>query len=294
MFSQAQLPAVTHQTLSLTRLHDAYYWMNIETLPPQVASLDFRHWYFDDATFYKYAKKVANLPLLSIRIFDCPFGFERPNIPAGAFQRKLYERTKIITDLLHRFQPSTCRLSPFITNVPSAMHDDYLRFFVDHRACFNAYSLDTCYDLTDRSYGFLTSFLHQVLKVQPRPIWALWSIPSCDHAIQLNDLNGEEGNWKSVQQKAAVAKALQIFEATEKMSNGACNWFIFAGQDFYSPRKSPSDAFWHPEHFFHSHTRQDTWQPCHFTGLVDHEGNVKQSMLQVILDTWRKYAPSNK
>jgi hypothetical protein len=277
------IPIANHHTLSITRLGDSEYWENLRDAPPEIASLDFRHWHYDNQTFFDYAKRVADSNLPAVRIFDCPYGFERLPMDIWEHHRKVYERTKVIVNLIRQSESKTQILSPFIRIVPEESRDLYLRYFTDHRNDFDAYSFDGCFDLTDHAYGLLTTFLHRVMKVLHKPVWAFLSVPSCEHFItSSNELSPVE--WKPVRPKVAASKMIQIVSAVERMCSGFSTWFFLSsGRDFYHPQRRPVESYWQEEWFHHSDTSLTLWDYRHFVGLLSHDNKIKGEILRNVI-----------
>jgi hypothetical protein len=153
---------------------------------------------------------------------------------------------------------------------------------IDNRSLFDAYSFDTAHDMTDHGFGFLTTFLRQVLKASAKPVWVFWSICSCEHSVD-NFGKLSTSDWQPPRQKTGVAKSMQMYKAVESLTRRAATWF-YTGvcQDFYEPRKHLSDLQWEPYWVEKADIITDSWNSRHFAGLLDHKGEVKKGVLSTI------------
>lgn len=288
--AEAKISICKQKTLPLTRLYDNEYWGSLRVHRVDLAVLDYRHWYYDDATFFEYVKKISEIKFPAICFSESPFGFELPSIDISSFEKKLYERSKTFSNLIRHKQPTTVLLSPAIRVLfDYDKQERYLDYFFHNYSLFDAYSLHCCTDMKEHRLGALTAFLQQILRTSFKPTWITkWAIPSCDHGIESEKML-QPTDWKPVRSPMAVRNLRKTYDAINEVAQNNTHWFfVGVGQDIYHPNKTVPIPYWQTSSLYRSDNPSTSWQPEHFMGCVDYLGAVKEKVLQGFLDLYRE------
>jgi len=275
------LPLLKHNKLPLTHLYDEEFWGNLRSSPPVYASLDPRHWYYDNDVFVSYVNKIASVPLNAVSLFESPLGFERPlHMGMREFQQCLSERTKNFVNIVKGKQPKTKILSPAIRVINPEIQSILLNYLMHHRSYFDIYAVHCCTETTDHTLGALTGFLHQVLNILHKPVWVTrWAIPAFDKEISSSKLINPS-DWSPLISKLAAVRLRAMYSAIEEVSESS--WFFAGtGDDVYHP-DTPIPT-WKDRLVYQVDFPKHNWEPYHFLGLVDYQGDIKQDVLDSLI-----------
>ncbi|KKL03531.1 hypothetical protein LCGC14_2625240, partial [marine sediment metagenome] len=223
-------------------------------------------------------------------VAESPLGFEMPsNVDISAFEKKLHERTKIISNLIKSKHSKTILLSPAIRVLSDVdIQERYLEYFFHNRTLFDAFSLHCCTDMKDHQLGALTSFLNQILKSSFKPTWITkWGIPSCDHLVESSRMI-VPSTWKPVPSSMAVRNFQKTYETINEVAKDNTVWFFVGiGEDMYHPNEEAPTACWQPNSLYRSDQVSSSWSSEHFIGAIDYEGNLKERMLNGFLNLYK-------
>lgn len=284
--SKAGFSIQQEHTLPLTRLHDDNFWGSLRSVHRIfMARIDHRHWYFDDEVFHDYVRKVSNIRFPAVALGDSPYGHEYPRqVGLDAFEKKLFERTKILADAIKNKHPDTLIVSPHICVVDYNLRERYLDYFVHNRKHFDVYGLNCCFDMREQSVAVLTALLNEVLYILKKDVWVTrWSVPACNEKIQNPNVMAAP-SWRPMFVEEAAIQLKNIYEAVENITGGRSKWF-FSGcsKDEYHPSKKVPESLWLTD----PHMRVAStpmWNFSHFTGLVDYHNKVKEPILQSLMN----------
>ncbi len=284
--NQKNIPTAHSQIIPLTKLHDKEYWGALRSSHNiDIASLDHRHWFYEDDIFEQYVDKIASVSFPAVCMFDCPFGYEMPNANLVAFEKKLYERSKILSDALRARQEKTTIISPAISMVNLEHQDTYLSYFVHNRTLFDVYGMHICYDMRETLTGILTAFLNQVLGVVRKPVWITkWAIPSLQQPIDnLETLSSSV--WKPMIYSEAARKLTHTFQVIEEITQGNSKW-LYAGMglDAYNRYSTGPSSFWDQYPLYRFNATKFGWDFYHFMGTMTHDGHIKRPILDAVME----------
>ncbi len=293
ILNQHNIPTARQETIPIIRLYDKQYWGGLRSLHRiSLAMLDYRHWYYDDETFHEYVKQVSSVKFPAVCLFECPFGYERPNIDVLAFEKKLYERTKMMADAIHNKQPETVVVSPAISLVSAEFQEKYLDYFIHNRSLFDAYALHICYGLEEQSTNLLSSLLNQVVRILRKPVWVTkWGIPSCDHSVHSPKTLGQL-DWDVIPSVLAATKAESIFNLVDDICLSNTKWFFASvGKDVYHrDKRAPGpSSLWEPLKLCAEHPTSNSWNYTHFLGMSTFKEEIKKPILDVFLKLAAKH-----
>lgn len=278
------VPVARSKSLSLLDVFSSDFEAAMERQTPDLAFLDFRHWYYPDDKFDEYIQRVAEFNLPAVCIGESPYGFERPSCDITAYEHKLYKRMKRASDILRLKSPSTTIVSPAISIVDPTLQENYLDFFIHNRGCFDVYSVHCVYDLKEQIAGLLTAFLNQVLHALPKPVWVTqWAVPSCEHSIE-NSMSITMMDWKPSSHAQAAQSLRSGFRSIEEVAGKNTKWF-FTGLDrdqYVSTGRIPN--FWDGYAYRNNPADAAAWDARHFLGAVDYQGNIKMEVLESLFE----------
>ena len=281
-FQRENLPLLKHKELPLTQLHNNEFWGNLRSAPPDVVSLDHRHWLYDEDTFVVYANRVASIPLKAVCLFESPLGYERPlSMSLKNFQRCMSERTKTFVNVIKGRQPTATILSPAIRVINPDMQNILLDYLMHHRSYFDGYAVHCCLETSDHSLGALTGFINQVLTILHKPVWVTrWSVPSCDNKITSSKMINPS-DWSPLATKLAGLKLKTAYSTINEVAPD-CKWFfVGTGEDVYHPDKTLPT--WEGAVPYKADFPKGNWEAHHFLGTVDHSGNLKSDVIDAFL-----------
>lgn len=281
IFKRENLPLLKYAELPLTHLHNNEFWGNLRSTPPDIVSLDHRHWHYDNETFVLYANRIASIPLKAVCLFESPFGYERPlSMPMKDFQRCLSERTKTFVNIIKGRQSKAMVLSPAIRVINPDVQNIFLDYLMHNRSYFDAYAVHCCIETTDHQLGALTGFLNQVLNILHKPVWVTrWAVPSFNNRIRSSKLLNPS-DWSPLAPKLAALKLKTMYTNINEVAQD-CKWlFVGAGTDNYHPDKLMpmwGNMACRPDF------ARGNWEAHHFLGLTDYQGELKQDVLDAFL-----------
>lgn len=281
LFQAKNIPIFTELTIPLTRLYDDSYWRALAVAHTHlIAKFDHRHWAFDDETFELYVNRIAAIPFVAIRPFDCPYDYERPaNIDISLFSEKLFERTKTAVAILKNNNAAKI-VSPSIC--VSSQMEMYLDYFV-HNRCFDIYSLHCCSDFQEQSNALLTALLSQVYSLLARPVWVTrWAAPSCQHLIA-GTRTLTKSAWNPMSYAESSAKLKHMFKTVENIVSGNSTWF-YTGveQDEYDPNATLFGKWAKDKQCMVS--QKSSWDWPDFLGAITHDWSIKDALLNTVFD----------
>ena len=285
---QAGVPTFRQETLPLTRLYDDSYWWELRAAHRiDFAVLDYHHWQYNDDVFDKYLERIASVRFPVICVAESPFGFERPlQIPPRDFASKLFERTRKICTLIREKHPGTILLSPGIGLIDEKLSRFYLDYFMHNRQHFDGYAVHICNDMREHALGQVSSFLNQVLAILPKKLWITkWAVPAFDGQV-INAQVVASSGWEPFRSKDAAQRMERSFSFIETVASSGSHWFYTGtGKDYYKPkRKAGPVEFWNSNaSFFTPPEYSHGWEYWHFLGLTNSDGEVKQLLLQALI-----------
>lgn len=276
----------SEKLLELTHLHDDGYWGGLRSSPnAQFAVIDHRHWYYDDDTFNQYVKRIVSVKFPIVRIFELPFGFEKPNIEVNEFAKKLSERTARLSEAIKEAHPQTILLSPGIGVMPDDYISPFLNFIINSRSFFDGYAVHVCNDMSEHVLGKLGSLLAQVMEVLPRKIWITkWAAPSFEGVVANSGVIGPLA-WEPMNYNQARHRMRRAFSVIDSASPLGSHWF-YTGlcRDIYKPRRTPSpQEFWNTPSMFIPESYQYMWNFRHFLGMGTFDGTLKKVHMESFL-----------
>ncbi len=289
---QAGIPVFRQETLPLTRLYDDDYWGELRAAHRiDFAILDYHHWQYNDDVFDKYLERVASVRFPILCIAECPFGFERPlQVAPEDFAAKLFERTRKISTAIREKHSNTVLLSPGIGLIDENLSRLYLDYFMHNRQFFDGYAVHVCNNMRDYALGQVSSFLSEVLSILPKKLWITkWCIPAFDDKI-VNAQVVVPSGWEPFRTRDAAQRLERSFAFIETLASVGSHWFYTGtGKDYYKPRRKAGPVeFW--DSVSSSVTPQKysyDWEYRHFLGLLNSDGEIKQLLLQALVQMAR-------
>lgn len=276
-----QIDSFYEKTISLTHLTDESFWLNLSTVHKFfIANMDYRHWYYDDSVFETYVKKLALCKFPAISLFQAPFGYEMPKMDLSVFEKKLFQRTKVLHNIVKNESRKTIILSPQIYNVDQSVKNNYLDYFIHNRQMFDCYALNCCCDMKDNKLAALHSLLAELLRIQPKEVWVVrWSVPAFDRMIESNVL---AAGWQPLKYSHAASHLRTMFSTVETIAQNRTKWF-FSGiaVDKYHPDKKKPEPYW--EKSCHVFSDSLVWDYSDFLGTCTHDGTIKTEILDALL-----------
>ena len=283
----ADIPIVHEELISVLNLHNDNYWGSLRSIhKTDIAIIDYRHWYLSDDDFAEYVKHISLIKFPVVCFTVDPYGFERPkHIDINSFEKKLFERTKIITNQIKGKHQDTILLSPAITDI-NQHRQELLDYFYHFRNTFDIYNVHLNHNMTEESDARMRSFISEVLKVLLKEIWITrWSVPCTESSISTPFIIGET-EWKPLSYAAARQRLRHYFVIMESLAKNKTKWF-YSGmhQDRYNPRDpfTPLD-FWKKNHDFHCESYEYSWNHSHFAGVIDDKRQIKTQLLDSVID----------
>lgn len=273
------LPRVKELRVPLIGSASSLFWSSFEDNPPELVSLDHRHWWFSEKEFCRYVTRIATSTPAMVRVFDSPFGFERAGIDDRVFGKLLKDRTVFLVNALREHSPATIILAPLARFAAGAQ--GYTTFFSEFRNLFDACSLDLCCDLTDRSIAQLGSLWSQVRKISPKKAIVFASVPAYNETV-LDRQTLDAVTWQPPELTFASNKLRQFVHMIEQTFHGQTTW-LFTGtrRDLYGSGVRQEVEFFETCHF-----REDIpvmcWGPRAFNGLLFSDGKPKIEVLRTI------------
>ena len=263
-FVEKGVSVVKQEILPLTQLYNKDYWRSLSQQNISLALLDNNHWFYPDDVFKEYARKISFIPFAAVCMFDQPFEQD------ADFEKKLYERTKILSEAIRSRQKKTVIVSPPIRVLGSDEQKRFLDYLVYNRSMFDAYGVHCCMQVTDHSMGFLTGLLHQALTALIKPVWVTrWAIPSREYSLDGRVIQSDTPTDNYL----LAARNLKTTYLCIDEVSPQTKWF-FAGAE--------ADAF-HPD------KAVPKWTDEHFIGLIDPDGEIKEPVLESFLDIHSSY-----
>jgi len=283
-FTAAGIPIVKQEVLSLTRLHDKEYWNNLSQRKIDLALLDQRHWFYPDDVFKTYVKKISSHPFCAVCMFDSPFEYEdQLGVDASALEKKFHERSKILSTAI-RSRQKTIIVSPSLTIMEAENQKRFVDYLVYNRSLFDVYGMHCCMDVTDHSMGFLLGLLNQALTCLRKPVWVTrWAVPSCEYSIESSRVIQPERTLTNY--KTAARNLKTMYQVVGDLATDSRWFFAGAGADIFHPDKSVS-YFWDDSPYLSKITK---WSGEHFLGLVTPEGEIKEEVLEALLQMHSAY-----
>lgn len=263
--------------LPLTQLYNKDYWRSLaldNTL--SLALLDRNHWFYPDDVFKDYVQAISSISFPAVCMFDNPFLHEY-QFQTGEFERKLYERSKILSDAIRSRQKKTVIVSPPIRTVDAGTQKRFLDYLMHNRSLFDVYGVHCCIHVTDHSMGFLTGFLYQALTALSKPVWVTrWAIPSREYKLDGKVIS----SGVPTDNYTLGARNLRTMYLCIDEISPQTKWF-FAGAcaDAFHPSKTVEQC-----KNVHYHSDSDSWDDEHFLGLVTPAGDIKEPILKSFLD----------
>lgn len=276
-FISAHIKSSRQQALPITRLYDEQFWENCRSYNSDIYVLDYRSWYLGQSEFYKYALQVSAIQNSAIVLFENPFGFEKPNIDDSSFRGLLNTRTNLLSNLIRSHSNSRI-ISPAIRIFDYQTERSCLDYFINNRKLFDIYAVHICDEMNDRNIGLLCGLLNRAMKLYPKPTWVTkWAIPCCDVPI-------ENSAWIPVRTELAVQQMQDVYRDICNISIAGIDWFfVGTGTDKYSQSGSvPLNMYSSLPYIPDKQSLQ--WNKEHFLGSVDYLGNVKQNILNQIIE----------
>jgi hypothetical protein len=271
----AHLKPARQQALPITRLHDDQFWESCRN--SDIYVLDYRSWYLDQSEFYKYALQISNIQNSAIVLFENPFGVERPNIDDSSFRGLLNSRTNLLANLIRSHSNSKI-ISPAIRIFDYQTERKCLDYFINNRKLFDIYAVHCCDEMDDRNIGSLCSLLNQAMKLYPKPVWVTkWAIPCFDTPV-------ENSMWIPTSTEVSARQMKNIHRDICNISITGLEWFfVGTGTDKYSPTENvPLNMHSNLPYIPDKQSLQ--WNKEHFLGSADYLGNVKQNILNQIIE----------
>lgn len=272
--------------LPFNRLYDDHFWGGLQSAHNIfLAKIDFRHWYYDDDEFQEYVRKVSSIKFPAVMLGDSPYGFEKPGqVSLRSFEKKLFDRTKILSQTIKNNHPETKIVSPSISLVDFDVKDMYLEYFLHNRNRFDVYSLDYTYDITEQSTASLTALLNEVLRVLPKDVWITrWAMSACDELVQ-NPFSIAPSLWKPLNELEASMRLKIGFETIESITGGRSKWFYSGcSKDEYHPSGKVIESLWRK----HPHLYKDnstSWNYSNFMGLITYKNVIKEPLLEALIE----------
>lgn len=288
--SQSGFKTFQESLLPFNRLHDDDFWGSFRAIHKIfIAKIDFRHWYYNDDEFQDYVRKVSSIQFPAVMLGDSPYGHERPRqVQVESFEKKLFERTKILSDAIKNKNPKTKIISPSVCLVDYEFRDKYLEYFLYNRQYFDVYSLNCAYDTDERSLALLTALLNELLQVLSKEVWVTrWSVCSSDELVQ-NTFTIADANWKPPHPSESAQRLKSVFTTIESITKGKSKWFFSGGfKDEYHPSSKIVEPIW--KKYPHLYPESSpVWGPSHFMGLVDYHNKIKEPILEALIDLHAK------
>lgn len=283
-FIEKDIPTFRQEVLSLIRLYDESYWGGLRSVHRiDLAVLDPHHWQFNDSVFAEYVERIISVRFPVICISDYPFGYDVPQVEIEEYARKLSQRTAFLATSIKKRHPRTVILSPAIGVVPQDYLDFCLDYYISNRQHFDAYAVHCCNNSDEHTLGRLTSLLTQILKILPKELWITkWAIPCFEGKLVGSSVMGAT-SWEPIGDQASGQRLRRTFTLLETIAKGNSKWFyVGVGKDAYHPRLSPSpDSYWNPlTTIWHPGSYKSTWDFYHFLGMLTHDGQVKDNLLE--------------
>lgn len=283
----ADIPVVSEEVIPVLNLYNENYWGSLRSIHMiDIAVIDYRHWYLSDDEFAEYVKNISLIKFPAVCFTVDPYGFEKPkHIDMHSFEKKLFERTKIIANQIKGKNKDTILLSPAIADIKDN-RQELLDYFYHHRNVFDVYNVHLNHDMSESSDARLRSFISEVLKVLPKEVWITrWSIPCTDSIISTPFIVGET-DWKPLSYAAACQRLRHYFVMTESLTKNKTKWF-YSGmhQDRYNPNDpfTPME-FWKKKHDFHCENYEYSWGHSHFSGIINDKGQTKTQLLDSVIE----------
>lgn len=282
ILQQNNVPVMRHVALPLTDMHSASFWKTIQD-KPSIASLDYRHWLYDNKTFITYVNKISRIPFQAVCMTESPFGFEFPEkMEMRYFANLLADRTKIFANIIKSRQPSTKIMAPAIRVTTPVIQNMMLKYLLHNRSLFDVYTVHCCCEISERSLGTLSGYLNEALRILSKPVWITkWASPSCDHPITSTKIIVPT-EWTPVSHQIAASKLKTVFNTINEVAGGNAMWlYIGSGKDMYNPDYDVPT--WSFDTVYQPDFVKNTWEDYHFLGLIDYQGNVKSLVLQSLI-----------
>lgn len=275
------IESAVEEIIPLTRLYDDSYWGSLRSIHRiDLALVDPMLLHASDAEFHQYARKLSTINFPAICIFQDPYGFERPKeIDIDAFERKLFERTKVLCQLIKAKNPDTIIVSPAINDIKEH-RERYMDFFTHNRSLFDVYAVHCCNDMKEHSLARVTSLLSEVLSVLSKEVWITkWAIPCLERRLT----NTGFMNWSPITYMVACQRLRHSFVIIESITKGKSKWFYSGmGIDAFGVNlRAGSHEYWNPlSSAFIPSEYSPTWDFYHFIGMMTDRGDIKDPLFE--------------
>ena len=266
---------IKQEVLSLTQLNNKEYWNSLQNI--DLALLDCNHWFYPEDIFKQYANKIASVNFPAICMFQKTFAYNTHFKITEEFEKQLYNRSKILSDIIRSKQRKTVIVSPPMHIVDADTQKRFLDYLVYNRSLFDVYGVHCCMQVNDHSMGFIAGFLHQALTALNKPVWITkWAVPSREYSL----------DGKIIQSKTDTnnyelgARNLKIMYQCINDVSSQTKWFFSgANADIFNPTKSITECVQE-----YTYLASAKWTNEHFLGLVTPDGAIKQAILKSLLE----------
>ena len=178
LFAKYEVPIVEQRIPLLTNLHEMGYWTSLKG--DEIILLDYRHWFYNDDIFESYIRQIARTKPFAVRMSN-----EFPEkIPLAAFEKKLHERSSVVSRIIKNESPSTTVVSIPVGPIPEKLQKIYLDYFNTKNSCFDVIAVACDFNPDERDVAIMARLATQARKFSPKPLWMVkWEVPSYEGDI---------------------------------------------------------------------------------------------------------------
>lgn len=235
-----------HETMSLS--NDKY----------DIVFMDDKILYFDDEIFLEYLNYVIKLSK-KICLFELPFSI-------SVDIKSIIRKTKLAYEYIKNKDDSICLISPAIDNTR-------ISYFENNAKFFDAYAVHFYKEHNSVNIASITSALSKVIKFDKKKVYVTKYASPCYDKLLVNTFLNQE--WEPGNSFDGAINIKNLCAALNKISNNIDYYYCGTYNDIYNQNNRKN---------FIEHSEFNKWEPIHFCGLCDYEGNLKEPLIHSIIN----------